>query len=240
VGQWVSGLVNQANDRADPILRVPKVHNWPMPEPLTLRGRHVHLLPMEIGHADDLLRAATEERSTFAFVAVPHDRPMLTAYMERSFAARDLGVEYPFVTVSVDQDQIVGSTRYYELQPWDWTPTGPAGAHQQRRGRPDVVNIGYTWLAPSAQRSPVNTESKLLMMSHAFDVWEARAVRIQTDVRNQRSRRAIERLGCHLDGVLRAHRPAADGSVRDSATYSMLADEWPEHRDRLRVRLASG
>jgi RimJ/RimL family protein N-acetyltransferase len=100
-----------------------------------------------------------------------------------------------------------------------------------------VASIGYTWLEPSAQRSPVNTEAKLLMMTHAFEQWEARAVRIQTDARNLRSRRAIERLGCTLDGVIRADRPAADGGVRDTAVFSMLDREWPVHRQRLVDRL---
>ncbi len=97
--------------------------------------------------------------------------------------------------------------------------------------------IGYTWLDPSAQRTPINTEAKLLMMGYAFEEWEVRVVRIQTDARNARSRRAIERLGCALDGVVRAERPAADGGVRDTAVYSMLDREWPGHRQRLAERL---
>ncbi len=100
-----------------------------------------------------------------------------------------------------------------------------------------MAGIGYTWLEPSVQRSPVNTEAKLLMMTHAFERWEVRVVRIQTDARNMRSRRAIERLGCSLDGVIRAERPAADGGVRDTAVYSMLDHEWPAHRLRLVDRL---
>ena len=105
-------------------------------------------------------------------------------------------------------------------------------------GTLDRASIGHTWLDPAAQRSPVNTEAKLLLLAHAFDTWGVRAVRLQTDARNARSRAAIERIGCTLDGVLRADRPAADGSVRDSAVFSMLADEWPAARAALVARLA--
>ena len=101
-----------------------------------------------------------------------------------------------------------------------------------------MAGIGYTWLQPSAQRSPINTEAKLVMLRHAFEHWGVRVVRIQTDARNRRSRRAIERLGCSLDGVLRAERPAADGGVRDTAVYSLLDREWPTCRSRLVERLA--
>jgi RimJ/RimL family protein N-acetyltransferase len=133
--------------------------------------------------------------------------------------------------------RIVGSTRFYDLATWDWSSYSPGTDADRRQGRPDVAAIGYTWLEPSAQRSPVNTEAKLLMMTHAFEQWEVRVVRLQTDARNLRSRRAIERLGCTLDGVIRAERPAADGGVRDSAVYSMLDHEWPRHRIQLIRRL---
>jgi RimJ/RimL family protein N-acetyltransferase len=131
----------------------------------------------------------------------------------------------------------VGATRFYDLTPWDWSSLFPGSESSQRTGRPDVACIGYTWLAPSAQRTGINTEAKLLMMTHAFEHWQVRAVRIQTDARNTRSRAAIERLGCSLDGVIRADRPGADGSVRDTAVFSMLDVEWPDHRPRLLARL---
>ena len=93
---------------------------------------------------------------------------------------------------------------------------------------PDVVDIGFTWLAGSAQRTPVNTEAKLLMMTHAFEVWEVHRVALQTDVRNKRSWAAIERIGGQLDGIMRADRPGADDTVRTSARFSIVAEEWPE------------
>jgi RimJ/RimL family protein N-acetyltransferase len=119
---------------------------------------------------------------------------------------------------------------------WQWPP----GASHQRHGIPDVVDIGYTWLAGSTQRSPVNTEAKLLMMGHAFDVWQVHRVALQTDVRNARSRAAIERIGGQLDGIMRADRPGSDDTVRTSARYSILADEWPTVKRRLTARLGAG
>jgi RimJ/RimL family protein N-acetyltransferase len=206
-----------------------------MSEPFSLRGRFVQLLPLGTEHIDELLAVAAD-RSTFAFTPVPWDRQGMTAYVERALAARHRGDHYPFVTYRLDQQRIVGSTRFYDLTPWDWSSLFPGSEDHQRPG-PDVASIGYTWLHPSAQRTPVNTEAKLLMMTHAFEVWGVRAVRFWTDARNTRSRSAIERLGCRLDGVLRADRPAADGTVRDSAVFSMLAEEWPSHRKRLTERL---
>lgn len=214
-----------------------------------LLGRHVHLLPLEHAHAGALLAAATEDRSTFGFAPVPWDEATMATYVERALAARAAGDQLPFATWSVDAGRIVGSTRFYGLTPWDWSLTrtvpadgdgdGAAPPIGQRTARPDRAEVGYTWLAPSAQRTPVNTEAKLMMLTHAFEVWRVHAVGIQTDVRNARSRRAIERLGCRLDGILRAERPAADGTIRDSARFSMLAAEWPAAKARLSRRLAA-
>ena len=100
------------------------------------------------------------------------------------------------------------------------------------------MEIGWTWLAADAQRTAINTEAKLLMLGHAFEAWRVRRVNLRTDSRNLRSRAAIERLGAKLDGILRAHMPASDGGVRDTATYSLLATEWPQAKERLAGRLA--
>ena len=160
----------------------------------------------------------------------------MTDYVESALAEREAGTHYPFVTYGRDGDRILGSTRFYDMARWDWSGLFPHSG-QSNRAELDTTSIGYTWLHPSAQRSPVNTEAKLLMMDHAFERWAVRAVRFQTDARNGRSRAAIERLGCLLDGVIRADRPAADGTVRHTAIYSMLAGEWPPHRHRLTQRL---
>ena len=98
---------------------------------------------------------------------------------------------------------MVGATRFCEIVFWQWPP----GASHQRHGVPDVVDIGFTWLAGPAQRTHVNTEAKLLMLTHAFEVWEVHRVALQTDVRNKRSWAAIERIGGQLDGIMRADRP---------------------------------
>ena len=105
---------------------------------------------------------------------------------------------------------------------------------------PDVIDIGFTWLAGSAQRTPVNTEAKLLMMTHAFEVWEVHRVALQTDVRNKRSWAAIERIGGQLDGIMRADRPGSDDTVRTSARFSIVAEEWPDVKARLTARLEAG
>jgi RimJ/RimL family protein N-acetyltransferase len=115
---------------------------------------------------------------------------------------------------------------------WDWDGTGATDANES-----DAVEIGSTWLAASAQRTGVNTEMKLLMLAHAFDVLGVRRVTLKTDARNRRSRDNIERVGATFEGVLRAHMPAMDGGIRDSAWYSILDSEWPAVRGRLTARL---
>jgi RimJ/RimL family protein N-acetyltransferase len=208
-----------------------------MTERFSLDGRFVRLLPMDPHHVEGLLAAATADRSTFAYTPIPLDRAGMTSYVTTALRKRDSGVHEPFVTWSVADQRIVGSTRFYDLATWNWTEHSPGTDTGHRLADPDVASIGYTWLDPAAQRSPINTEAKVLMFRHAFETWGVRVVRIQTDARNARSRRAIERLGCVLDGVIRSERPAADGGIRDTAVYSMLAVEWPEHRARLIERL---
>jgi RimJ/RimL family protein N-acetyltransferase len=109
--------------------------------------------------------------------------------------------------------------------------------HQRGENLPDAVEIGYTWLAPWAQRTGINTQAKLLMLTHAFETWRVHRVRLTTDARNTRSRAAIERLGARLDGILRAHHAAYDGAIRDSAFYSILDTEWPSAKAALIGRL---
>jgi N-acetyltransferase len=208
----------------------------PVP-PFSLAGRFVRLIPLDVGHTDALLEAAMGDRSTFALSTVPWNRASMEDYVRRALERREAGEQYPFVTWSRALGRVVGSTRFYDMTAWDWAGIDVGPEHPRRTGTLDATNIGYTWLHPSAQRSPVNTEAKLLMMGHAFECWQARAVRLKTDARNTRSRAAIERLGCRLDGILRAERPGTDGTVRDSAFYSMLAGEWPTERRRLRQRL---
>jgi RimJ/RimL family protein N-acetyltransferase len=205
--------------------------------PFTLEGAHVRLEPLSVDHVDELLEAATGDRSTFTYTLVPSDRPAMTTYVERALGHAATGDQVPFATRSLALGTVVGATRFYELEPWDWTALEPGATPAPHDGVRDRASIGHTWIGPAAQRTPVNTEAKLLMLGHAFESWGVRAVRLQTDSRNARSRAAIERIGCSLDGVLRVDRPAADGAVRHSAVFSITADEWPAARRRLEERL---
>jgi RimJ/RimL family protein N-acetyltransferase len=210
-----------------------------MREPLTLEGTFVRLEPLTEAHIPALVEAAALDRSTYQWTYTPDGVQQMTDYVRDALVKVASQAHVAFATVRrgagpAGSDLVVGATRFCELAFWQWPP----GASHQRHGVPDVVDIGYTWLAGPAQRTHVNTEAKLLMMTHAFDRWDVRAVQIRTDARNDRSRAAIERLGFVLDGVIRADMPGADGTERNSAVYSMLAAEWPVNRRRLVARLA--
>jgi RimJ/RimL family protein N-acetyltransferase len=202
-------------------------------EPFTLTGAHVRLEPLTIDHVPALLRAATEDRETFGFSPVPDTREAMIAYIRSALEEQGAGRHLPFATHSFAENRIVGSTRFHELEPWQW----PQGDPRQRQDWPDVTEIGATWLATCAQRTSCNTEAKLLMLTHAFEVWQVHRVAFRTDRRNDRSRSAIERLGAQFDGILRAERPGTDGTIRDSAFYSVIAPEWPEVKANLTRRL---
>ena len=206
----------------------------PRVAPVTLEGRHVRLEPLALANTPALTTAAGGPRDTYRFTLVPPDLGAMRAYIESALADQAAGRALPFATVSRASGQVVGSTRFGNIEFWPW----PAGnVHQRGAERPDVVEIGWTWLAAAAQRTPLNTEAKLLMLAHAFETWRVHAVKLNTDARNARSRAAIERIGARFDGVLRAHRPAADGGIRDTAAFSLLETEWPMAKTRLLARL---
>lgn len=202
------------------------------PEELLLRGTHVTLRPLRTDDATPLADAAADDREHYAFTRVPSGRLATEAYVAAALAERAAGARYPFAIQWCGR--IVGTTSYLHFQPWAW----PLAAGATHHDAPDATEIGHTWLAATAQRTACNTEAKLLLMTHAFDVWNVLRVSFRTDARNTRSRRAIERLGAAFEGVLRADKPAADATVRDSACYSILAAEWPYVRERLRAKLA--
>jgi N-acetyltransferase len=207
-----------------------------MLEPFQLEGRFVRLEPLSDSHIPALVEAADLDRRNYQWAYVPVGTAHMTAYVRDALAKVAAGVHVAFATIRKDGgagDRVVGSTRFCEVSYWQWPP----GADHQRHGVPDVTDIGFTWLAGPAQRTPVNTEAKLLMMTHAFEIWEVYRVALQTDVRNTRSRAAIERIGGQLDGILRADRPGADDTVRTSARFSLLASEWPAVKERLAARL---
>jgi N-acetyltransferase len=212
-----------------------------MLEPFVLEGDFVRLEPLSEAHIPDLVEAAAEDRRHYQWTFTPEGTAEMTDYVRDALAKVASGAHVAFTTLRKEggrrgSDRVVGATRFCEIAFWQWPPR----ASHQRHGVPDVVDIGFTWLAGSAQRTEVNTEAKLLMMTHAFEIWGVHRVALQTDVRNERSRAAIERIGGRLDGIMRADRPGADDTVRTSARFSIVASEWPAVKQRLTDRLRAG
>jgi len=214
-----------------------------MPESVFLHGRTVRLEPLAERHIEALAAASAEDRSSYAFTPVPHGVEATAEYVAQALAAQQAGRALPFATVRVADGMVIGSTRFCEMDYWQgpviWPPAprGPVG--DPLAAVPDAVEIGATWLSPSAQGTGSNTEAKLLMLRHAFGTWGVRRVSMRADARNARSRAAIERLGAVLDGVHRAHTRGLDGLVRGTAFYSILDEEWPAARDRLEQRVSA-
>jgi RimJ/RimL family protein N-acetyltransferase len=194
-----------------------------------LTGAHVRLEPLSMNHLDGLVAAAAGDSALYQWSAVPIGRDAVARYIETALAWRDAGTAVPFATVRKADDVVLGSTRFFDTESWAW----PAGHERQGRRHPDVCEIGYTWLTRDAIRTAANTEAKLLMLAHAFEVWQMLRVCLHTDARNQRSQAAIERIGGKFEGVLRAHRMAADFIPRDSYRYSIVAEEWPAAKQKL-------
>jgi N-acetyltransferase len=201
-----------------------------MSERFALEGAHVRLEPLTMAHANDLLAAADEDRRTYEWTRTPEDAAGVVAYIEDAAADERERRRIPFATWWKDERRVVGSTSFFPA----WWGDGS--------GAPDVVEIGATFLAASAQRTVVNTEAKYLMMVHAFEVWHVQRLSLKTDARNERSRAAIARLGAQFEGILRHHMPAYGpaGGLRDSAYYSIVPAEWPAIKERLSARLAGG
>jgi RimJ/RimL family protein N-acetyltransferase len=194
-----------------------------------LEGTHVRLEPLEHRHVDGLVAAAAKDPSLYHWSPVPRGKVEATKYVETALAWRDAGTAVPFATVRVDDGVVIGSTRFFDMERWSWPP----GHASHNRTVPDVCEIGYTWLTRAAIRTAANTEAKSLMLTYAFETWQVLRVCFHTDVRNQPSRAALERIGGQFEGILRAHRMAADYIARDSARYSILASEWPDVKGRL-------
>jgi len=199
---------------------------------LTLADSVVTLSPLAPEHAEALWRTCSAVRETYSLTSVPASELAMRQYIDVALADRARGVAVPFVTRDTRTNRVVGSTRFMSIERWPW-PGGKAS--EVRPERVDAVEIGATWLAPEAQRTGINTHAKLLMLTHAFEVLDVLRVTLKTDARNARSRRAIERLGARLDGVLRAHMPGFDGAVRDTVFYSIVKAEWPSVREGLLV-----
>ncbi|SBT68078.1 Nitroimidazol reductase NimA, pyridoxamine 5'-phosphate oxidase superfamily [Micromonospora sediminicola] len=193
----------------------------PWRDPVVLRGEHVVLEPLDLSHAEEL-HAATEDPEVWRHLGGPQPadvaemRRVLAAYLD----AQQRGEQVCWVQRCAPTGAVVGTTSWYEIDP-------------ARRS----LAIGYTWLGRPWWRTGVNTEAKLLLLTRAFEELDAVRVVWHTDIRNERSQRAIERLGAAREGVLRQHKQRPDGSWRDTVQYSMLAQEWPNAQLRLRERL---
>jgi N-acetyltransferase len=199
-------------------------------EGLVLSGNHVRLEPLSHNHVDGLVSAAAGNSSLYKWSFVPQTASEANRYRDTALAWRDAGTAVPFAIVLLGNRVVVGSTRFWNLERWSWPQEHP----QNGRRVFDVCEIGHTWLAPSAIRTAANTEAKLLMLTHAFETWRVLRVCLHTDARNQRSQAAIERIGGKFEGILRAHRMAADYTARDSARFSIVAAEWPAVKQQVR------
>ena len=202
-------------------------------ESLVLPGRHIRLEPLDVRHIDGLVAASAADPTLYQWTPVPQGKVDAARYVETALSWRDAGTAIPLAIIRVSDNVVIGSTRFWNLERWLWPPNHP------RHGRsfPDACEIGYTWLTGSAIRSAVNTEAKLLMMQHAFELWKVFRVCFHTDARNQRSRAALERIGGKFEGILRSHRMAADYIPRDSARFSIIEAEWPQVKQRLNQML---
>ncbi len=202
---------------------------------VVLVGTHVRLDPLSMDHLEPLLAASTESRKTYDFALVPDSRPLMRAYVERALADEARGEALPFVVQSASGD-VIGTTRFMGIDWWTW----PCAPPEPLPVGPDALEIGGTWYAERVQRTAVNTESKLLLCTHAFETMRVRRILWKSDTRNTCACAAILRLGASFDGILRAQKPGADGTIRDMAYYSMLLSEWQDAKQRLMARLAKG
>ena len=190
--------------------------------PLILEGRHVRLEPLSPAHEESLIAAAEDGELWNSTVTIVPSRATMTAYIASALDAQAQKRELPFVIIQKSSGQIVGTTRFYFIETENRT-----------------VEIGYTWLAARAQRTAVNSETKLLMLNHAFEQWRCIRVAFVTDVLNQQSRTALLRLGAKEEGVLRNHLIMPGGRYRDSVSFSIIEAEWLEVKARLQAKLAA-
>ncbi|WP_035796665.1 GNAT family N-acetyltransferase [Kitasatospora mediocidica] len=194
-----------------------------------LEGSLVRLEPLDQRHAVDLTSAAKEDRSSYGFTWVP-EAAEVEGYITTQLARAAAGKLVPYALVERSSGRAVGATAYWDPRLW---PTGNGLR---------AIEVGFTWLAASAQGTGVNTEAKYLLFRHAFETWGVARLDLKTDARNSRSRAAIEGVGARFEGVLRnwsqSWAPGEDGQLRDSAMFSITAAEWPDCRAKLEQRTA--
>lgn len=194
-----------------------------------LSGRHVRLEPLQQRHAPGLATMAAADPELYRLTRVPFTAEAARQYVAAAEAARAAGTAAPFAVLRLADESVIGSTRLFDLERWAW----PEGHPRHDHDGPDTCEIGHTWLAAGAIRSGANTEMKRLMLTLAFDVWDVQSVCFHTDARNERSRRALARIGARYEGMLRSHRLGPDGLPRDSARFAMTAADWPAVRAHL-------
>jgi RimJ/RimL family protein N-acetyltransferase len=190
-------------------------------QPVTLTGKVVRLVPLSLDHVPALTEAASDPSIlTFMRYSTIDSEEKMAGFVRYLLQHQERGTDLPFTVTLLETGQPIGMTRYLNIEPGN-----------------RAVEVGGTWYSPAYQRTAVNTECKLLLLQHAFETLECIRVQIKTDLRNERSQRAIERIGAVKEGVLREHMILPDGTVRSSVYYSILARERPGVKQRLQERL---
>ena len=190
-------------------------------QPVVLEGEHVRLEPLEACHLDGIIAAGADEAIWQWMPVMPRTHEEYEHWIAQAFAQRAAGTQLPFATIERATGNVIGSTRLLGISAQD-----------------SRVEIGWTWLTPRTQRSPVNTECKLLLLRHCFESLGCMRVELKTDARNTKSRNAILRIGATEEGTFRKHQRTQHGVQRDTVWYSILFDEWPAAKQRLEEMLA--
>jgi len=188
--------------------------------PITLEGQHVRLEPLSLAHQEALIAAVGDGELWNSTVTIVPSRETIASYIGTALNAQAQGHALPFVFIRKESGLVVGCTRFFHIE------------RDHRR-----VEIGYTWLSASAQRTSINTEAKLLLLTHAFEFWRCIRVEFFTDFLNHQSRTAILRLGAKQEGILRNHMIMPSGRYRDSVCFSITEAEWPDVKARLKEKL---
>jgi N-acetyltransferase len=185
----------------------------------TLPGEHVRLEPLDPEHAEGLFEAGSDPAIwTWLAVRQPSDVEGMHRIIDKALSDDS---RLAWAQVDAKTGEVAGTTSFYQIDP----------SHR-------ILSIGHTWIGKRWQRTPLNGEAKLLMLRHAFEKLGANRVSLETDIRNEASQRANERLGAQREGVLRAHRVRPDGTLRDTVVYSVIAQEWPAVEEKLVERLS--
>jgi RimJ/RimL family protein N-acetyltransferase len=188
--------------------------------PTILKGQLVDLLPLERQHFDELYLAAADKKLWELIPVDCSDRERFMSVYNTALAEREKGNHYPFVIYHKETGRIIGSTRWFDIHPED-----------------KKLEIGWTWIIQEYWGTAVNFECKLLLLTHCFDVLQARRVQIKTDQNNLRSRKAIEKIGGQFEGILRKDRIKENGESRSAAYYSIIDDEWEAAKEKIQYQL---